>query len=314
MVIVDRFSKYATFVASSADCIAEEAARLFFRHVVKYWGIPKFIVSDRDPRFTRKFWTELFKLLGSELHFSTSFHPQTDGQTERANTLLECYLQHFVSANQKDRARLLDVAYFSYNLMRSEATNQSLFEITIGQQPLTPLALVGDCMGKSPLAAQVARSWNKQVDVARSYLDKATHKIKKWADKRRRRPKEYDLRYMVMVKLLSQQFKTLRKVHKGLIQSYEGPFVTMVKETRRLHEGEITLKLCSDGLVSIVAGYIGHRRLLDKNHPWRRSKEFNGKLEKRKRTREYSGDDVLEQLVQVSHHRPSIQAIRRESV
>ncbi|KAK3006876.1 hypothetical protein RJ639_015460 [Escallonia herrerae] len=75
-------------------------------------GLPKIIVSDRDPRFTGKFWTELFKLLGLELHFSTSFHPQTDGQTERVNALLECYLQHFVSANQTDWARVLDMAQF----------------------------------------------------------------------------------------------------------------------------------------------------------------------------------------------------------
>ncbi|KAK3029096.1 hypothetical protein RJ639_039240 [Escallonia herrerae] len=198
MVVVDRFSKYATFVASPADCTAEEAARLFFKSVVKYWGLPKVRVSDRDPRFTRKFWTELFKLLGSELHFSTSFHPQTDGQTERVNALLECYLRHFVSANQTDWARLLDVAQFSYNLMRSEATNQSPFEIAIGQQPLTPLALAGDYKGRSPLAAQVAKSWNKQADVARSYLDKAGRKMKKWADKRRR-PKDYNLGDMWVV-------------------------------------------------------------------------------------------------------------------
>ncbi|KAK3004768.1 hypothetical protein RJ639_019464 [Escallonia herrerae] len=87
---------------------------------------------------------------------------------------------------------LAELDYFSYNLMRSEATNQSPFEIVIGQQPLTPLTLVGDYKGRSPLAAQVARSWNEQADVARSYLDKAGSKMKKWADKRRR-PKEYNL-------------------------------------------------------------------------------------------------------------------------
>lgn len=86
------------------------------------------IVSDRDPRFMGRFWTEVFKLLGSELHFSTSFHPQTDGQTERVNALLEEYLRHFVSANQKDWVRLLDVALFCYNLQRSEASGHSPFE------------------------------------------------------------------------------------------------------------------------------------------------------------------------------------------
>ena len=112
LVVVDRFSKYATFIPAPTDCTAEEAARLFFKNVVKYWELPKSIISDRDPRFTGRLWTELFKLLGSELHFSTSFHPQTDGQTERVNALLECYLRYFVSANQKDWTKLLDIAQF----------------------------------------------------------------------------------------------------------------------------------------------------------------------------------------------------------
>ena len=100
MVVVDRFSKYGTFIAAPRDCTAEEAAKLFFKGVVKYWGLPRSIISDRDPRFTGKFWRELFKLMGSSLHFSTSFHPQSDGQTERVNALLELYLRHFVSSNQ----------------------------------------------------------------------------------------------------------------------------------------------------------------------------------------------------------------------
>ena len=79
MVVVDRFSKYATFIAAPTDCTAEEAAKLFLRNIVKLWGVPESIVSDRDPRFTRRFWTELFKLLGSDLDFSMSFHPQSDG-------------------------------------------------------------------------------------------------------------------------------------------------------------------------------------------------------------------------------------------
>ncbi|KAK2979093.1 hypothetical protein RJ640_022575, partial [Escallonia rubra] len=116
---------------------------------------------------------------------------------------------------------------FSYNLMRSEATNQSPFEIAIGQQPLTPLALAGDYKGRSPLAAQVARSWNEQADVARSYLDKAGRKMKKWADKRRR-PKEYNLGDMV---------------HKGLIRRYEGPFPIVAKVGKVSYRLELPPKL-----------------------------------------------------------------------
>ena len=64
--------------------------------------LPKDIVSDRDAWFTSQFWVELFKLLGSELKFFTANHPQTDGQTERINALLEEYLRHYVTATQKN--------------------------------------------------------------------------------------------------------------------------------------------------------------------------------------------------------------------
>ena len=98
IVVVDRFSKYETFIPVTKECPAEEAARLFLKNMVKYWGVPQTIVSDQDGRFTGWFWTELFKLLGSNLNFSTSVHPQTDGQTERVNVLLEVYLCHYVNA------------------------------------------------------------------------------------------------------------------------------------------------------------------------------------------------------------------------
>ena len=157
IVVVDRFSKYATFIAAPTDCTAEETTRLFLKHVVKYWGLPKFIISDRNPRFTGKFWTELFKLMSSELHFSISFHPQMDGQTERVNALLELHLRYFVSANQNDWAKLLDIAQFLYNLQKSEATNKSPFELTTWQQPLTSHPLTIGYMGRSPTTFKFAK-------------------------------------------------------------------------------------------------------------------------------------------------------------
>lgn len=106
MVVVERFSKYANFTAATASCKAKEAERLFLRDVVKYWGMPRHIINDRDPWFTGAFWKELFTFIGSKLHFSTNFHQQTNSHMKRVNGLLECYLRHFVSVNQKDWATL----------------------------------------------------------------------------------------------------------------------------------------------------------------------------------------------------------------
>ncbi|KAI5652974.1 hypothetical protein M9H77_30161 [Catharanthus roseus] len=242
IVVVDRFSKYATFIPAPTDCTAEETARLFLKNVVKLWGVPSNIVSDRDPRFTGRFWTELFKLLGSDLNFPTSFHPQSDGQTERINALLELYLRHYVSANQRDWAKLLDVAQFSYNLQRSEATNRSPFEVIMGQQPTTPLTLATSYEGKSPSAFKFAKSWHEQTELARAYLNKASKRMKKWADKRRR-PLEFQEGDLVMVKLLPQQFKSFRKVHKGLIRRYEGPFPVLKRVGKVSYKLQLPSKL-----------------------------------------------------------------------
>ncbi|KAL0287106.1 UNVERIFIED_CONTAM: Transposon Ty3-I Gag-Pol polyprotein [Sesamum angustifolium] len=92
IVVVDRLSKYATFIAAPKHFTAERTTHLFFKHVVKYWGLPKDIVSDRDSRFTGVFWTELLRLLESTLSMTSSYHPQSDGQTERFNSMLEEYL------------------------------------------------------------------------------------------------------------------------------------------------------------------------------------------------------------------------------
>ncbi|CAL1380625.1 unnamed protein product [Linum trigynum] len=222
MVVVDRFSKYGVFIAGPKDMTAEDAARLFFKHVVKYWGIPVSIVSDRDGRFTGKFWRELFKMMGSDLNFSTSFHPQTDGQTERVNALVEVYLRHYVSANQKDWVKLLDVAQFSYNLHRSEAS-MSPFELATGQQPLTPNTVTTGYKGNNPSAYKFARGWHEKMELAKSYLARAKKKMKKWADKKRRHL-EFEEGYLVMVKFFPHRFKHLKNVHKGLQRRYEGPY------------------------------------------------------------------------------------------
>ncbi|KAL0444796.1 UNVERIFIED_CONTAM: hypothetical protein Slati_2202300 [Sesamum latifolium] len=90
------------------------------------------VVVDRffkDAKFIGRFWTTLFKILGMELKFSTTNHPQTDGQTERVNALLEDYMRHYVSQNQQNWVDLLDVAQFSYNLHKSSITGMSPFEL-----------------------------------------------------------------------------------------------------------------------------------------------------------------------------------------
>lgn len=85
LVVIDRFIKYAHFIALHHRYIAQHVVNIFLDSVFKLHGLPKVIVTDRDPIFTNSVWQSLFKSLQVQLHLTTAYHPQTDGQTERVN-------------------------------------------------------------------------------------------------------------------------------------------------------------------------------------------------------------------------------------
>ena len=97
MVVVDHLSKYAHFCTLQHPFTTYMVAQIFMDKVFKFHGMLHSIVSDRDPTFTNNFWQELFKLQGTQLHLRTTYHPQTDGQTEVVNECLETYLRCFAS-------------------------------------------------------------------------------------------------------------------------------------------------------------------------------------------------------------------------
>ncbi len=128
MVVVDRFSKMAHFIPAKDEATAQEMGRLFFSHIFKHHGLPKDIVSDRDPKFISKFWRDLWKRMGSELKISILFRPQTDGQTERVNLVIEQFLRNYVAADQQDWVDHLELAEFCYNNSEHSAIKSTHFK------------------------------------------------------------------------------------------------------------------------------------------------------------------------------------------
>lgn len=116
MVVVDKFSKYSHFVPLSHPFTAMIVAQQFLSHIYKLHGLPLSIISDRDKVFTSALWQKLFKMTGTELRMSTSYHLQTDGQTERVNQCLETYLRCFIHACPTKWSSWLPLAEFGTTL------------------------------------------------------------------------------------------------------------------------------------------------------------------------------------------------------
>nr|KYP53727.1 Transposon Ty3-I Gag-Pol polyprotein [Cajanus cajan] len=141
-VIVDRFSKMAHFIPCHKINDVCNIARLFFKEVVRLHGLPKTIVSDRDTKFLSLFWKNLWSRLGTKLLFSTTCHPQTDGQIEVVNRSLSTMLREVLKGNHKSWDEYLPHIEFSYNRVVHKTTKISPFEVVYGFNPLTPLDLI----------------------------------------------------------------------------------------------------------------------------------------------------------------------------
>ena len=142
LVIVNRFSKMAHFIPCNKTNDASHVAKLFFREVVKLHSLPSTIVSYRDVKFVSYFWKTLWKLFGTTLKFSFSFHPHTDEKTEVVNRSLSDMLRCLVRVKQGVWDLILSTAEFAYNNSVNRSTGKSPFQIVNGYPPCTPIDFV----------------------------------------------------------------------------------------------------------------------------------------------------------------------------
>jgi len=134
-VIICRMTSMVHLIPVHTKMTASELSWIYMREIVRLHGLPSSIVSDRDSKFTSKWWRELHKVLGARLLMSTSFHPQTDGQTERANRNVGQIFRTVVRPDQKDWVAKVDMTEFAINASVSETTRYAPFELNGGFMP-----------------------------------------------------------------------------------------------------------------------------------------------------------------------------------
>jgi transposase InsO family protein len=185
-VFVDKLTKQVHFVASKTTDTATDVARIFFDNIFRLHGMPTSIISDRDTKFTSHFWKELHRLMDVKLAMSTAFHPQTDGQTERANQTLEIMLRAFVDQRQTNWDLLLTAAEFAYNNATNATTGFSPFFLNAGFHPRVPAALLLPPSTLVPTVESFMNDQHTSLTIAKEAIALAQDRQAKNANTRRR--------------------------------------------------------------------------------------------------------------------------------
>ena len=226
VVFVCKLTKLKHFVACKTGIDAPSTARLFLDSVVKLHGMPERIISDRDPRFTAHFWKAFWAGLGTTLSMSTAYHPQTDGQTENANRMLEIMLRSVINFEQDDWEDHLAAAELAVNNARNETTGLSPFYMFYGREARLPLdlALAPLTQARSnPSAADALARWRAALVRAQETTKAAQKRQKKYADEHRR-----ELSFVVgdRVLLATANLKLIgeSKRARKFTERYIGPF------------------------------------------------------------------------------------------
>ncbi|KAL0554431.1 hypothetical protein IC582_008352 [Cucumis melo] len=184
-VVVDRLTKSAHFVPGKSTYTASKWAQLYMSEIVRLHGVPVSIVSDRDARFTSKFWKGLQTAMGTRLDFSTTFHPQTDGQTERLNQVLEDMLRACALEFPGSWDSHLHLMEFAYNNSYQATIGMSPFEALYGKCCRSPVCW-GEVGEQRLMGPELVQSTNEAIQKIRSRMHTAQSRQKSYADVRRK--------------------------------------------------------------------------------------------------------------------------------
>ena len=228
MVVVDRLSKYAHFIPISHPYTASKIAQVFLANIFKLHGLPNSIVTDRDPTFMSTFWKELFKLQGTTLKFSSAYHPQTDGQTEIVNKMVEQYLRCFSGDKPKGWVKWLPLAEWWYNTNIHASTKLSPFESVYGYPPPK---LIPYTPGTTQLqeVENTLKTRDEIIRILRTNLQLAQDRMKKFADIKRT-ARSFNIGDLVYLRLQPyKQQSVVQRRNLKLSPRFYGPYRVLEK-------------------------------------------------------------------------------------
>ncbi|KAK4407690.1 Transposon Ty3-G Gag-Pol polyprotein [Sesamum angolense] len=184
LVIVDCLTKYSHFLSLTHPFTAEGVAKVFMDHIHKLHGLPISIVTDRDKVFTSSFWKEFFKLLGTTLSFSTTYHPQTDGQTERLNQCIDNYMRCMCHLRPKQWNQWLSLAEYWYNTNFHTSLKLTPFQALYGYPP-GPLTIDPYIPSIQLEVDEYLTERGKLIELLKHNLKEAQNRMNVYADKHR---------------------------------------------------------------------------------------------------------------------------------
>ena len=199
-VFVDKYSKMVHYVPTHTNINAVQFCELFINNIVRLHGLPSCIISDRDVRFTSSFWNAVCKQLQIKLSMSTSYHPMSDGQTERANRTLEEALRSYINYKQTDWDQHLALIEFAHNNVVHSSTGYSPFFLNSGQHPRTPVhdQLGNECNINETAATTISNLYDT-LDSALTNIEKSQQKQAKYANEHRRDFEQFNIGDLVLL-------------------------------------------------------------------------------------------------------------------
>ena len=184
-VVVDRLSKSTHFIPIKLNYPLHKLAEIYIEQIVKLHGVPSSIVSDRDPRFTSRFWESLQKALGTKLKLSSAYHPQTDGQTERTIQSLEDLLRACVLDQGGNWDTWLPLIEFTYNNSFHSSIGMAPFEALYGRRCRTPLCWY-ETGENAVLGPEIVQQTTEKIKIIQERMKASQSRQKSYHDKRRK--------------------------------------------------------------------------------------------------------------------------------